>query len=113
MRYVMKRAVLLCCVLLAACDNTDTSEQALDAGVDAGVDASVTSQLAPAPTGGGFCCPVDTTPNCNAFRSDGWTPVDDPARCNLVADMAPPFESSFDEHGCEVITSKNSCLANP
>ena len=109
----MRRAVLLLCgVLLGACDDADTSEQELDAGVDAGVDASVASQLPPAPTGGGFCCPVES-PSCNAFKTGGWVAVDDPSRCLGVVDMAPPYERVVEEHGCEVIRGPNSCLVGP
>lgn len=110
----MRRAVLLlCCVLLGACDNAGPSEQEPDAGVDAGTDASVASRLPPAPMGGGFCCPVDPTPNCHALPAGGWVAVDDPSRCSHVADAAPPYQSSLDEHGCEVLSSSNFCNVAP
>jgi hypothetical protein len=107
----MWRAALLCCILALACGPTSAGEDQVG-GAAAGSDASRGSGLVPAPSGEGFCCPVEA-PTCNCFGNGGWAPRDDRSACKHLCDLAPPAQSSIDEHGCEVLHGPNSCLDEP
>ncbi len=69
------------------------------------------SGLQPAPTGGGYCCPVESI-TCDCFRNGGWVAVDDLEQCPRLCDLAPPGSRlTPDEHGCPELTGPTSCLS--
>jgi hypothetical protein len=103
----MWRGLRLGCALLVACQDPLPAEEE---DVDGGVRRDAGSTLQPAPIGGGFCCPRNETPSCGCFKNGGWVEVDDPSRCSGICDLAPPYETKVDEHGCEFVASPNSCL---
>lgn len=86
-------------LVLAAC-NSDDEAPTIDAG----------SGLSPAPSGGGFCCPIDPI-TCNCFRHGGWVEADDLASCPQICDLAPPGTHMVaDSHGCLHLEGPTSCL---
>lgn len=71
------------------------------------------SGLPPAPSGAGYCCPIDPI-TCNCFRHGGWVAVDDVEQCPLLCDLAPPgSEIAADENGCPELNGPTSCLPLP
>jgi hypothetical protein len=65
-----------------------------------------------APDGIGFCCPIDGI-TCNCFRNGGWI-ARDTDLCPSVCDLAPvDTRISIDEHGCQLLSGPESCLAPP
>ena len=71
---------------------------------------AATSALMPAPTGGGFCCPI-AMPSCDCFGNGGWVATDELDACPRICDLGPQgayYET--DEHGCQSLQSPSSCL---
>lgn len=82
--------VILCALMLAACDAPAPTDGGLDAAVS---DATV-------PDGGGVCCPRGS-PSCNCTPLGGWAPSLDDCDLQGVCDAWPAdFRSAVDSHGC-------------
>lgn len=96
---------------LAACEG-GKGGRFPDADVGA-IDGSIIEEgITPAPRGGGFCCPIDPQ-TCNCFRNGGWIEQETDL-CPAICDLAPVNTSiTIEEHGCEVLSGPESCLAPP
>ena len=95
-------------VAIIGCARTDGGVDASDAG--AAQESNLAGGgLAVAPQGGGFCCPIEN-PTCECFKNGGWVARNDPALCLALCDLAPPLETTTEQHGCKYVGGPNSCL---
>lgn len=105
--------VMMCALMLAACD--------APAPVDGGLDAASSDATVPdatVPDGGGVCCPRGT-PSCNCTPLGGWAPSLDECDLQGECDAWPEdFTSGVDSHGCPYLIpgdwpSENGCCNCP
>jgi hypothetical protein len=114
------RAIVLCLsvVLLieAGCDGSDDTVAPhptwLAPAPDSGMKPESGSYGLKPALDGGYCCPVQYAASCDCVYVGGWTTKNDPYFCPKVCDMAGPWGTDTDEHGCTVFGGSGSCL-NP